>query len=346
MIGYERLTEILAGYAGLKIGLLGDLFLDRYLMIDPALHEISVETDLEAYQVAQVRNQPGALGTVMNNLTALGVGTLVPVTVVGEDGEAFDVLKELDRLGVETQAVVRDGNRQTPTYTKPMKQDESGVWQELNRLDLRPREPLAAETEKQALARMEEVFHATDGLIVLDQVPEEGWGVVTPAVRDRLVELSEALPDKLIFVDSRSHIGRFRSGILKPNLHECLKAVGQEPSDDPRKGREAALELSRRNKQQLYCTMGADGILIVDPSGDTTHVPAYPVSGPIDIVGAGDSTTSGIVASLLSSAAATEAAAVGNLVASITVQQLGTTGTATPDQVRDRWQQTHGREEG
>jgi hypothetical protein len=32
-----------------------------------------------------------------------------------------------------------------------------------------------------------------------------------------------------------------------------------------------------------------------------------------------------------------EAATVGNLVASITVQQLGTTGTATPEQVRARW---------
>ena len=31
-----------------------------------------------------------------------------------------------------------------------------------------------------------------------------------------------------------------------------------------------------------------------------------------------------------------EAAAVGNLVASITVQQLGTTGTATREQVRER----------
>jgi hypothetical protein len=32
-----------------------------------------------------------------------------------------------------------------------------------------------------------------------------------------------------------------------------------------------------------------------------------------------------------------QAAAFGNLVASITVQQLGTTGTATPAQVRMRW---------
>ncbi|HND52485.1 MAG TPA: PfkB family carbohydrate kinase, partial [Pirellulaceae bacterium] len=56
----------------------------------------------------------------------------------------------------------------------------------------------------------------------------------------------------------------------------------------------------------------------------------------------GDSATAGIVASLLAGASPEEAAAVGNLVASITVQQLGTTGTASPAQVRERWLQISG----
>jgi len=56
----------------------------------------------------------------------------------------------------------------------------------------------------------------------------------------------------------------------------------------------------------------------------------------LDIVGAGDSATSGIAAALLSGATTTEAAEVGNLVASITVQQLGTTGTASPNQILAR----------
>lgn len=66
-------------------------------------------------------------------------------------------------------------------------------------------------------------------------------------------------------------------------------------------------------------------------------MPGYSVTGPIDIVGAGDAATSGIVSALLAGANELEAAALGNLVASITVQQIGTTGTASPEQVRDRW---------
>jgi sugar/nucleoside kinase (ribokinase family) len=74
-------------------------------------------------------------------------------------------------------------------------------------------------------------------------------------------------------------------------------------------------------------------MLVVDGE-NVTHVPGVPVSGPTDPVGAGDSATAGIVASLCAGASLVEAATVGNLVASRTVQQLGTTGTTTRDAVR------------
>jgi sugar/nucleoside kinase (ribokinase family) len=64
------------------------------------------------------------------------------------------------------------------------------------------------------------------------------------------------------------------------------------------------------------------------------------VSGPIDIVGAGDAASSGFLSALLAGASEVEAADVANLVASITVQQLGTTGTATPEQVLARRRET------
>jgi len=66
-------------------------------------------------------------------------------------------------------------------------------------------------------------------------------------------------------------------------------------------------------------------------------VPAIPVSGEIDIVGAGDSVMAGVVSALCCGAAPREAAFFGNLVASITIQQIGTTGTATPAQVREHF---------
>ena len=99
----------------------------------------------------------------------------------------------------------------------------------------------------------------------------------------------------------------------------------------------AALLLASRTSRPVFCTMGEQGILVTQPEQSPVLVPGVPVNGPVDIVGAGDAATSGIVTSLLAGATPLEAAAVGNLVASITVQQLGSTGTASPEKIRQRW---------
>ena len=64
MLTDDRVEFILSRLPLLTIGVLGDLFLDRYLDIDASLTEPSVETGLDAYQVVRVRSIPGAAGTV------------------------------------------------------------------------------------------------------------------------------------------------------------------------------------------------------------------------------------------------------------------------------------------
>ena len=335
MLTRSRLESLLSHFPNLTIGLVGDLFLDRYLDIEPGVKEISIETDLEAYQIASVRNSPGALGTVMNNLAALGVGRLVPVTVLGDDGQAYDLLKELRRLPVDESYVIQDEHRLTPTYTKPLKRDADSHWRELNRFDLRTRAPLSESTSEKLCRYLREVLAKCDGLIVLDQINETNWGVVNDQLRRVLDELTATDPEKLVFVDSRTHLGCFQSGVLKGNRAELLSAI-ETSNDKSRTVEEAAQQLSRRTGRSVYATLGEEGILVAQRDGVVSRSPAHPVSGPIDIVGAGDSATSGIVASLLSGASDLEAADIANLVAGITVQQLGTTGTATPQQILAR----------
>lgn len=337
MIAPARLESLLAAFPRLSIALVGDLFLDRYLEIDSAAGELSIETGLIAHQVTRVRNAAGALGTVMNNLAALGVGRLVPVTVIGDDGHGYDLRRELARLPVDTQYVFSDPARLTPTYTKPLETQPDGTRRELNRLDVRTRAPLSAEMQDSVLRAVEKVFHETNGLIVLDQINEENWGVVGAAVRESVTTLARHYPDKLVFVDSRAHLGKFTGGVLKANRTECLAAVRDAPMPAERDPVHAAAQaLAARTGRTMFCTVGEKGILVARPSGEISLVPALPVSGPIDIVGAGDSATAGIVASLLCGASDIEAAAAGNLAASITIQKLGTTGTATPAEMLDR----------
>jgi bifunctional ADP-heptose synthase (sugar kinase/adenylyltransferase) len=221
---------------------------------------------------------------------------------------------------------------------------ESGrLARELNRLDIKNRRPLPAVLETQLLEDAERLLHLVNGIVVLDQVSEEDCGVVTRRLRQRLAELGADRPALPILADSRERIRHFRNVMLKPNRRECLEALELTASDTGATTR-AIADLAQRACRTVFCTAGDEGILLAEPGRkDLERVPAYPVSGPIDIVGAGDSTSAGIISALAAGVTRAQAAAFGNLVASITIQQLGTTGTATPQQVRLRWREVAGK---
>jgi bifunctional ADP-heptose synthase (sugar kinase/adenylyltransferase) len=329
------IEQVLGRLPALTVAVLGDLFLDRYLDLDATLTELSLETGLDAYQVVGVRPSPGAAGTVVNNLVALGVGRVLPVAVIGDDGEGYELRRALAGMpAVDLAGVFAWDGRRTPTYTKPMLHLPGEVPQELNRLDVKNRRPLPPGAEGRVLAALDAVWQRADALIVLDQVSEPECGVVTARVRERLAELGAAQPGPFMLADSRARIGLFHSVCLKPNQHECLRATGGEGPA------EAALRLAERAQRPVFCTCGERGTLLAGPQGESVReVPAYPVRGPIDVVGAGDSTSAGIACAAAAGASLEAAAAFGNLVASVTVQQLGTTGAASPAQVRQRWRE-------
>jgi bifunctional ADP-heptose synthase (sugar kinase/adenylyltransferase) len=334
MLTDATLEHILSRIPTLRMGVVGDLFLDRYLEIDASLTEPSLETGLDAYQVARVRSQPGAAGTVINNLVALGVGCIHVIAVIGDDGEGYELRQALkSQRGVDSTSVFPWDSRRTPTYTKPMLHEAGRPPRELNRLDIKNHSAMPSGAEDRIMASLDAMWPRVDALLVLDQVSEPECGVVTTRVRKRLAELGEANPKKLILADSREHIGLFRAVSAKPNQRECSRAVGGVANPE--------IELARRTGRPVFCTAGDHGIVLADPRGadvKSNRIPAYPVSGPTDVVGAGDSTSAAIACAVAAGATLEDVAAFGNLVASITIQQLGTTGTATPDQVRQRWQ--------
>jgi bifunctional ADP-heptose synthase (sugar kinase/adenylyltransferase) len=354
MLTDGRLEEILARIPNLTMGVVGDLFLDRYLDIDGALTEPSIETGLDAYQVTRVRSLPGAAGTVINNLVALGVKRVCPVSIIGDDGEGYELRQALTRLGVVDLAkVVSAPDRRTPTYTKPMLHEASPPPRELNRLDIKNRTPTPAPLQDLVLEGLAEFWPQVDALLVLDQVSEDECGVVTARVREELARLGEADEKRFILADSRERIGAFRNVSVKPNLGECERALHawgvwtelRSPGLSPVRllGVEGMVrEFARRCGRPVFCTFGEFGIYLAKREAGgvrMTDVPAYPVAGPIDVVGAGDSTSAGIACAVAAGATLEEAAAFGNLVASVTIQQIGTTGTASPAQLRQRWRE-------
>jgi rfaE bifunctional protein kinase chain/domain len=332
LLSGDLVERLLGRLPELTVAVLGDLFLDRYLDIDAGLTEPSLETGLDAYQVVRVRASPGATGTVINNLVSLGVGRVVPIALIGDDGEGHELRQALRALHVvELENVVAAPGRRTPTYTKPMLHVLGSAPRELNRLDFKNRAPLPAEAEGWVLEALAVVWKDCDALLVLDQVSEPDCGVVTARVRQRLAELAGGRVGRFVLADSRERIGLFRNVCLKPNERECLAAL-----PGSRDVTTAARALAAAGAcPAVFCTRGERGMLLATAES-VEEVRAYPVEGPIDPVGAGDSTSAGIACAVAAGASLVEGAAFGNLVASITVRQLGTTGMASPADVRRR----------
>jgi bifunctional ADP-heptose synthase (sugar kinase/adenylyltransferase) len=320
----------------LHIGVVGDLFLDRYLDLDSRLTEPSLETGLDAYQVTRVRSCPGAAGTILNNLVALGVGHVSILSVIGEDGEGFELRRELERRGVDQRFLIQRAERFTPTYTKPMLHSSVQPARELNRIDIKNRTPLPRELEDQVLGALPRFLQEVGALLILDQVSEPECGVITSRVRTRLGELGALMPGKFMLADSRERIGQFQHVAIKPNEREVASLEPARPLE------ERLPTLAERLRRPVFCTCGQLGILLAEPTPSGVrldHAPAFRVKGPIDPVGAGDSVSAGIACAVAAGLSNIEAAAFGNLIASITIQQIGTTGTATLEQVRERWRE-------
>ncbi len=225
--------------------------------------------------------------------------------------------------------------RLTPTYMKPLRGTREAN-EEQNRIDFKNWTPLSRELEDQVIEVLRAEAPKYHALIVADQVDQEGLGLITERVRSALCQLGQDHPDLIILVDSRRNIGKFHHVAIKPNEFEAGRVLGLKTAAE--RPEESVRALSARTQRPVFLTVGGKGQWVC-AEGEVRQIPAFPVTGPIDIVGAGDSTSAGIVLGLAAGASVWDAALLGNLVASITITKLGTTGTASPAELVARYEQ-------
>ena len=340
MISEARLQTILNHFRDQRILVVGDFYLDAYWYIDKTRSTLSLETPWHTNPVVEQRYSPGAAGTVTNNLKALGVGTVYTLGVIGEDGFGGTLLNCLQASECLTDFMIQVPNWVTPTYLKPIHRGYEGVETEGPRFDIENQSAMAAEVEASVIGALQACIPLVDGIIVGDQMPLENLGVVTNGVRDALCELASAFPEIIFFADSRTRIDKYKNVIIKPNRFEAKCAVQPEwggQDVDIEAAKQCAVALAERTQNTVYVTLGENGILVYC-KGEFTHIPGIPIDDETDPVGAGDSVSAGLVATLCSFGvdAAVDAAYIGNLVASITVTKIGTTGTAAPAEILER----------
>ena len=222
-----RFDALCPRFPQLRVGVAGDFSLDRYLDIDPAKAETSLETGLPVYNVTRVRCSPGAAGNIVQNLGALGAGTLWPVGFCGEDGEGFELLRALRAVpGVSLDNFLRTPDRRTFTYTKPLVHTPGKAPVELSRLDIKNWAATPADVEDALCTALRDLAPQLDALIVMDQAGVPAAGVITPRLLATVREISLACPRLLILADSRHGLGQFPPLTFKMNAAEFAALTG------------------------------------------------------------------------------------------------------------------------
>jgi rfaE bifunctional protein kinase chain/domain len=331
----ERFRDVTGRYGQLQVAIVGDFCLDRYLEIDPARKETSLETGLAVYNVVRVRAQPGGAGTILNNLVALGIGAIYPVGFHGQDGEGFELRRALaEKASVRLDHFRETNRRRTFTYCKPLILEPGKPPVELNRLDSKNWDATPAEVEDWLIESVCALAAEVDAFVVLDQVDTAETGVVTRRVSEAIGQMAVRWPTRRIIADSRRGLLDFPPLTFKMNRAELARLSGCAPTAGVEEVGRAASNLADRNRQMVFVTLAEEGIVGAQPGGLVEHVPALPVRGEIDIVGAGDAVTANLTAALAAGADLREALELANAAASIVIHELGTTGTAAVNQIQ------------
>ncbi|MEI7733188.1 MAG: PfkB family carbohydrate kinase [Verrucomicrobiota bacterium] len=331
----QRFKELTGNYRRLKVAVIGDFCLDRYLEIDPRKAEVSIETGLPVHNVVRVRPQPGGAGTIVNNLVALGIAEIYPVGFCGEDGEGYELQRALGKpRSVCLDYFFATPMRRTFTYCKPLLLQPGVPPKELNRLDSKNWTPTPAALSRKIANAIRPLARRVDAIIVLEQVDRANTGVVTTALLKTLAGITRTNPALPIVADSRRGLRHFPPLIFKMNTTELGKMSRTSGQIQTEQIKANLGSFAKRQGRAVYVTAAEAGMMGATPDGRVEHVPALPLRGPIDIVGAGDSVTANLASALAAGASLRESMELANAAASVVIHKLGTTGTAALPEIK------------
>ena len=308
-----------------RIGVFGDFCVDAYWGIDSKVKETSIETGKSVHHIGEQRYSPGGAGNVVVNLRSLGVEQVEAFGVIGADPFGQKLLQMLDQLEVAaTGMILQETQWDTPVYGKPLLDGT-----ELERMDFGAFNVLHTGTWERLLDSLNAARQRLDFLIVNEQLPS-GW-----CNEARARALHHALLAKWKsqhLVDTRDFVHCFLGATQKLNEYETARMMGRKPELNDVLGDDESLALARQaaghGGDLLFVTRGSRG-LIVCKGGDVITIPGVLILGPTDTVGAGDTITAALAACLASGVNPVQAACLANLAASITVQKINQTGTAS-----------------
>jgi D-beta-D-heptose 7-phosphate kinase/D-beta-D-heptose 1-phosphate adenosyltransferase len=313
----SRLIRLLDDFAGQRVLLVGDFWLDRYVSGDAG--RISPEASVPVLRKVAQEERPGGAGSVAAHLSAIQLKPLC-VGVIGNDAPGDRLAELLTAANADIDGLRRVDHRSTPVRTRLVGLAQHRHPQQLLRVDEDDAQPWT-EDDLNALARaVEKRIDRVDLVCAQDG----GMGSVSESVAQRIIAAATSA-NKAVLIDpiSGSDFQKYAGAtVLTPNRAEFLAATGHR-SEDLETFDGPARELrSTLNLQWLVVTLDRDGVLVVGENDQVVHVPTRP-RAVYDNAGAGDAVLAALAATVAAGGTIEEAAHVANFAGGLEIEQFG-----------------------
>jgi len=339
-----RLKRLVPRLRNKRIGVVGDLMLDRYLW--GTASRLSPEAAVAVVDFVEQTDCLGGAGNVAANLGALGARVEMFSVIGGEKGSddsANALRKRLRVANIGDKAVLSDPKRVTTVKTRIIARHQHIV-----RVDRERREPLNADTEGRLLRALSAALKNLDALVLSDY----DKGLITDDFAERV--LASAHREKVpVFVGpKRSRLYAYRGArAIVCNANEAASFVNMPLTDEKSVAEAAHALLAHFGAGAVLITRSEKGMTLQEESSPRPlHISAtgfevtYARVGQpgiergatgrqvFDATGAGDTVLSVLALASAAGAPLPDAATLANTAAGVVVSKLGT-ATVSPQEL-------------
>jgi rfaE bifunctional protein kinase chain/domain len=334
-----RLVPVVPRMRGKRVGVVGDLMLDRYLW--GTASRLSPEAAVPVVDFVEQSECLGGAGNVAANLAALGARVEM-FGVIGGAGskEAADepgaaLRKCLHAANIIHKGVVADPKRITTVKTRIIARHQHIV-----RVDRERREPLRPQTEERILRSLFAALKGLDALVLSDY----DKGLITDEFADRVLSACHRLKVAVFVGPKRSRLYAYRGAkAIVCNAKEAGQFVSQTLSDERSVEEVGRGLLAHFGAGAVLITQGEKGMSLFEESSPRRlNIPAtsfevtYARVGQagvdrgatgrqvFDVTGAGDTVLSVLALASAAGASLPDGAMLANIAAGVVVGKLGT----------------------
>lgn len=324
----ERLDELLARARGVRVLVVGDLMLDRYL--SGSASRISPEAPVPVVRVTQEWVTLGGAGNVAANVVGLGASCVV-AGAVGADSAARELRETLRAFGIDDAGVIEVEDRPTTVKTRLVCRHY-----QVARYDREVEYDLDSSSATRIAVLATELARDADVIVLEDY----NKGVlVKPLISSAIEAARQAGKPVVVDPKDRGFFDYEGAMLFKPNRVELEHALRAQVRPEEPEWMEATRQ--RLRCANLLVTLGEDGMALMTEEGEFVRVPTA-ARAVYDVSGAGDTVTASVAVALAAGATPVEAAVLANHAAGIEVGKPGVATVGT-DELRAVVQEYHER---